>query len=80
MDRLIHFRVEYHLGNAFPVPQIHKNHSAMVPAAMDPSGQNHFPAHIFRAQLITGMGTAHLSQYIQLRFVRQWGTPYIRKI
>jgi hypothetical protein len=64
MDRFIDSRIEHHLGNPIPVPQVHKYDAAMVSAALHPAHEHHFFPHIFGAQFPASVGFPHLSQII----------------
>jgi hypothetical protein len=46
MDLGIIFRIENDLGNAPSVTQVNENDPAMVPAAKNPPGENHFQVHV----------------------------------
>ena len=52
----VDFRVEHHLGDALPVPQIHKNQAPVVPAALHPAHEHHFQALVLGPQDPAGMG------------------------
>ncbi len=41
MDGVVDLRVEYHLGDAGPVPEVDKNKSPVVAAGIHPSGQGY---------------------------------------
>ena len=47
--------VEDHLGEAVPVPQVHKDEAAVVPPALHPAHEHHFLAGVRQAQVPAGM-------------------------
>ncbi len=51
----IGFRVEDHLGQPLPVPEVHKDEAAVVPPALDPAHEHHLSAVSRSPELITGM-------------------------
>jgi hypothetical protein len=57
-------RVEHHLGQAFLVPQVHKNNTTVIPAALHPSHEDNLLAHVRRSQRTTMMGSSHISKRI----------------
>ncbi len=61
MDRFGNQRVEHHLSDAIPVPQIDKNHPAMVPAVLDPSHEHHGLVYVRFPKIRTKMGSFHVS-------------------
>jgi hypothetical protein len=60
----IAFGLEDYLGKPMLIPQIDKDDTTMVPAALNPSHQHHFLADIVGAQFTIVMGSAHISQQI----------------
>ncbi len=55
------YRVENYLSDAFPVPQVHKNDPAMVPAVLDPSHQHHGPVYVGLPKICTKMSSFHVT-------------------
>ena len=47
VNRLVVFRVKDDLGQTLAVTQIDKDHTAMIPAALDPSHEHDLCTHIF---------------------------------
>jgi hypothetical protein len=37
VDRLVDSGIEYHLGEAFPIPEINENNTTVIPSSQDPS-------------------------------------------
>jgi hypothetical protein len=49
------FGVEDHLGQAVPVPQVHEDEAAVVPAALHPAHEHHFHPGVGEPQDPAGM-------------------------
>jgi hypothetical protein len=64
MDLGADFGVENNLCNSFPVAQVHENHSAVIPSALDPTHEYHFRTNIICSKFTAGMGFSHISKFV----------------
>ena len=65
MDIRCDFRVENHLSYPFPVTQIHKNNTAVVSPALDPTHKDHLAPLICDGELAAVVALSHASEYIR---------------
>jgi len=64
MNRLIHQRVENHLGDSLAIPQVDANNAPVVPPTLNPPHQHDFLADLIGRQVTTMMGATHISEFI----------------
>ncbi len=57
--------VKDHLGEAVPVPEVHEDEAAVVPAALHPTHEHHFPAGVRQTQLPAGVAPFQAFQTIK---------------
>jgi hypothetical protein len=54
-------RVKYDLGDPLPVPEIDEDHTAVIPAPMDPAHQHDFLVYIAGIEFPAMMRSAHVA-------------------
>src|SRR5690606_8160599 len=63
--------VENDLRLAGAVPQVDENHTAHIPATVDPAGEDNFFAHIFHPQFTARVRLQHGDPSLQFMIAKQ---------
>jgi hypothetical protein len=59
MDFSVEIRIKDNLGQAPTVTQVDEDQAPMIAAAVDPASQGDLLSGMFRAKLVTGIGSKH---------------------